>query len=102
MSYVKAYSQMITAMLEPASWDEVYFSLLSAKSQLQSLPGWQGFEMWANKKSSGDIKLVVVTNWEHAEQLEVWMDNEASVGAILRAMNPPPLSMDMELYEEIL
>lgn len=102
MSSVKAYSQMITAVVDHESWDEVYFSLLSVKSQLQSLSGWQDFELWANNTDSGSIKLVVVTSWDAPDQLELWGQNQTSVDAILRSMQPPPLSMDIDLFEEIL
>ena len=102
MSSVKAYSQMITAVVDQGAWDEVYFSLLSMKSQLQSLPGWQNFEMWANSMEPDAVRLVVITSWDEPDQLEVWMQNQTSVDAILRAMLPPPRTMDVDVYEEIL
>ena len=93
---------MITAVLDRAAWDEAYFSLLSVKSQLQSLPGWQNFEMWANSTASSAVKVVVVTSWDEPDQLEIWMQNQTSVDAILRTMQPPPQSISVDLYEEIL
>ena len=39
MSSVIAYSQVVQATVPAAAWDETYFSLLSLKSHIQSLPG---------------------------------------------------------------
>ncbi|MFN2180632.1 MAG: hypothetical protein ACK2UV_14205 [Candidatus Promineifilaceae bacterium] len=101
MSSIIAYSQVVTAELPQYSWDETYFSLLSLKAHLQSLPGFQRFDYWARDLDDDYIKLMVVTNWDFAEQLAVWLENGITTDSILRAMEPPPRSLVVDLYEEI-
>ncbi|MCA9986160.1 MAG: hypothetical protein KDE09_05625 [Anaerolineales bacterium] len=101
MSSVTAYSQMVQAVVARAAWDEAYFSLLSLKMHLQSLPGWQGFDFWARDLDDDTIKLVAVTNWDYPDQLALWLENGVTVDAVLRAVLPPPISLQVDLYEEI-
>jgi hypothetical protein len=101
MSSVIAYSQVVEAVVPRAAWDETYFSLLSLKSHLQSLPGWQRIDFWARDLESSEVKVVVVTNWDHPDQLALWLEKGVTVDAILRAMQPPPVSLNVDLYEEI-
>ncbi len=56
MSSVVAYSQVVDAVMQREVWDEAYFSLLSLKAHIQSLPGWQRFDLWATDLDSGEIK----------------------------------------------
>ena len=102
MSYVKAYSQVVEAEVSPNAWDETYFSLLSLKGHLQSLPGWLSFDMWAHDLDNGNIRLIAVTNWETVDHLSQWLESATTVDAILRSMEPPPVLLDIDLYEEIL
>ncbi|MCB8929290.1 MAG: hypothetical protein H6652_27105 [Ardenticatenaceae bacterium] len=101
MSSVVAYSQVVTAEVPREAWDETYFSLLSLKAHLQSLPGWQRFDFWARDKEDGHVKLIAVTNWDYPEQLALWLSKGVTVDAILRAMEPPPRDLTVDLYEEI-
>jgi hypothetical protein len=101
MSSVIAYSQIVEAVVPRAAWDETYFSILSLKSHIQSLPGWQRMDIWAQNLEDGDVKVVAVTNWEYPEQLALWLEQGMTIDAILRAMQPPPLSLNVDLYEEI-
>ena len=101
MSSIIAYSQVVEAVLSKEAWDETYFSLLSLKSHLQSLPGWQRIDIWAQEKSSEDVNVLVVTNWDFPEQLSSWVEYGVSVDAILRAMQPPPRSVNVNYFEEI-
>jgi hypothetical protein len=101
MSSVIAYSQIVEAVVPRAAWDETYFSILSLKSHIQSLPGWQRLDVWAQDLEDGDVKVVAVTNWDYPEQLALWLEQGTTVDAILRAMQPPPLSLNVDLYEEI-
>lgn len=101
MSSVIAYSQVVTAEVPRESWDESYFSLLSLKTHLQSLPGWQRFDFWARDIDGDNIKLIAVTNWDYPEQLAIWLENGMTVDAILRSIEPPPKSLTVDLYEEI-
>jgi len=101
MGSIVAYSQMVTAEVPRESWDEIYFSLLSLKAHLQSLPGWQRFDFWARDLDDGDIKLTVVTNWDYPEQLALWLKQGTTADAILRSIEPPPKSLSVDLYEEI-
>ena len=75
---------------------------MSLKMHLQSLPGWQGFDFWARDLESGDVSMLVVTNWDFPEQLALWLKEGTTVDSILRALNPPPKSLDVDLYEEIM
>lgn len=101
MSSIIAYSQMVQAVVPRAAWDETYFSLLSLKAHLQSLPGWQRFDLWAQEQEDEDIRMVVVTNWDYLEQLSTWLEHGVTVDAVLRSMEPPPKSIEVTLYEEI-
>ena len=101
MSSVIAYSQVVQAVIPAAAWDETYFSLLSLKSHLQSLPGWQRIDVWAHDQEDGDVKVMVVTNWDFPDQLALWLERGATADAILRAMEPPPRSLTVDLFEEI-
>lgn len=101
MSSVTAYSQVVTAEIPRESWDETYFSLLSLKAHLQSLPGWQRLDFWARDLDDGSVKLIVVTNWDYPEQLALWLEQGVTTDAILRSMEPPPTSLMVDLYEEI-
>lgn len=102
MPYVKAYSQVVRADVDAAAWDETYFSLLSLKQQMQSLPGWQGFDLWAQPMPSGMVRVLAITNWTSMDQLSIWLQTNKTVDAILRAMSPPPQMIDADLYEVIL
>lgn len=101
MSSIIAYSQVVEAVIAKEAWDETYFSLQSLKAHLQSLPGWQRFDLWAQETDSGDVQVLVVTNWDHPEYLALWLERGVTVDAVLRAMYPPPLSLQINLYEEI-
>lgn len=101
MSSVTAYSQVVTAEVPRESWDETYFSLLSLKAHLQSLPGWQRLDFWARDLDEGGVKLIVVTNWDYPEQLALWLEQGVTTDAILRSIEPPPRSLAVDLYEEI-
>lgn len=101
MSSVVAYSQIVDAVMPRETWDEAYFSLLSLKAHLQSLPGWQRFDLWASDLDEGEIKVMVVTNWDYPEQLELWLKQGVTVDAVLRSLEPPVTSLTVNLYEEI-
>lgn len=101
MSSIIAYSQVVQAVMSRASWDETYFSLLSLKSHLQSLPGWQRIDLWAQDLENGEVKVIVVTNWDQPDQLALWLEQGVTADAILRAIQPPPTSLNVDLYEEI-
>jgi hypothetical protein len=102
MSSVTAYSQVVTAEVPRESWDETYFSLLSLKAHLQSLPGWQRLDFWARDLDDDEaIKLIVVTNWDYPDQLASWLKQGVTTDAILRSIEPPPNTLVVDLYEEI-
>jgi hypothetical protein len=101
MSGTIAYAQVVEAVIPRAAWDETYFSLLSLKSHIQSLPGWQRFDMWARTLESSDVKLMVVTNWDYAHQLEIWLKRGVTPDAVLRSIKPGMKSLKVDLFEEI-
>lgn len=101
MSSIVAYSQVVNAVLPKESWDEAYFSLLSLKAHIQSLPGWQRFDLWAHDGEQGEVRILAVTNWDHPVQLEEWLKNGMTVDAILRSVEPSPKSIEVDLFEEI-
>lgn len=101
MSSVVAYSQVVHALIPGDAWNETYFSLLSLKSHLQSMPGWQRMDVWARDTENGDVDLVVATNWDYPEQLALWLEQGVTADAILRAMKPTPSNLTVNLYEEI-
>ncbi|HRW10384.1 MAG TPA: hypothetical protein P5121_35010 [Caldilineaceae bacterium] len=101
MSSVIAYSQVVQAVVPAAAWDETYFSLLSLKSHIQSLPGWQRFDLWAHDQENGSIRVLIVTNWDYPDQLRYWLERGMTPDALLRAMQPPPQQLAVDLFEEI-
>ena len=101
MSSVIAYSQVVQAVVPAAAWDETYFSLLSLKSHIQSLPGWQRFDLWAHDQDDGSIRVLIVTNWDYPEQLRYWLERGMTPDALLRAMQPTPQQLTVDLFEEI-
>lgn len=101
MAYAIAYSQVVNAILPREAWDEAYFALLSLKSHLQSMPGWQRFDFWARDLESGEVKIIAVTNWDGPEQLEVWVEQGVTVDSVLRALEPAPTSVEIDLFEEV-
>ena len=101
MSSVIAYSQVVQAVVPAAAWDETYFSLLSLKSHIQSLPGWQRFDLWAHDQENGNISVLIVTNWDYPDQLRYWLERGMTPDALLRAMQPPPQQLAVDLFEEI-
>lgn len=102
MSYVEVYCQAVRADIANNAWDETYFSLLSLKEQMQALPGWQRFELWATPLATGSIRVLAVTNWANRAYLAAWLGTDYTVDAILRAMTPPPLAIEVEIYEGII
>ena len=102
MSYVKAYGQLVEAEVDRTAWTETYFSLLSLKGHMQALPGWISFDLWARDLENDNIRLVAVTTWESADHLATWLHSNNTTDAILRAMEPPPATIMVELYEEII
>jgi heme-degrading monooxygenase HmoA len=101
MSEAIAYAQVISTVISKDAWDEAYFSLLSLKSHIQSLPGWQRFDFWARDLDEGGIKVMIVTNWDHPQQLERWLKSGITADAVLRSIQPAPESLQVEVFEEI-
>ena len=101
MSSIVAYSHMVTAEVPREAWDETYFSLLSLKAHLQSMPGWQRFDFWARDLDEDHDKLIAVTNWDYPEQMALWLEKGVTTDSILRSVDPAPKSLDVDLYEEI-
>jgi hypothetical protein len=102
MSYIKAYSHVVEAEVEAGAWDEVYFSLLSLKLEMQALPGWQRFDLWARSLEPDGVRMVAITNWSSPDQLAVWMQSDKTVDAVLRSIDPPPRTIKIDLFEAIL
>lgn len=101
MGAVTAYAQVVQAVIPRASWDETHFSLLSLKSRLQAVPGFQRLDIWARDQDGGDVQLMAVTNWDYPDQLALWLGQGLTVDSILQEITPPPLSLSIDLYEEI-
>jgi hypothetical protein len=102
MSYIKAYSHVVEADVEARAWDEVYFSLLSLKLEMQALPGWQRFDLWARSLDPDGVRMVAITNWSNSDQLAMWLQSDKTVDAILRSIDPPPRTIKIDLFEAIL
>jgi hypothetical protein len=102
MSFIKAYSQVVEADVDAGAWDEIYFSLLSLKLEMQALPGWQRFDLWARDLDNQLVRMVAITNWSNADQLAVWLRTDKTVDAVLRSIDPPPRTIKIDLFEAIL
>ena len=101
MSSYFLYTQEIHTVIEPAAWDEAYFSLLSLKHALAGVPGWKRLDFMANNKPEDTIHLRVLTHWATPEQLEVWLRSDLTVEGILKGLTPPPREMQISFYEKI-
>ena len=101
MSSIVAYSQVVQAIVPADAWDETYFSLLSLKSHIQSLPGWQRFDLWAHDQDDGTVKVLIITNWDYPDQLRYWLERGVTPDAILRAMQPTPENVTVDLFEGV-
>jgi hypothetical protein len=99
VAYVAGYSLLVDAVLPYAGWAEAYFSLLSLKAHLQALPGFQRMDIHARDLVSGDVKITVVTDFELAEQMLVWLEDGITPEGVLLQVTPPPLSMTSDMRE---
>lgn len=95
------FTQQVSALLAPESWDEAYFSLLSLKHSLGGVPGWKRLDIMANNQPDDTIQLRVVTNWGTLDQMEAWLASDLTVEGVLKALTPPPLELKVSFYEKI-
>lgn len=102
MAYVAGYSHLVDAVVPYESWDETYFSLLSLKAHYQALPGYQRMDIHARDLESGDIKVTIITNFELADQILVWLEHDITPEGLLREMQPPPLVISSDVREIII
>ena len=100
IAYIQ-FTQQVSALLAPESWDEAYFSLLSLKHALAGVPGWKRLDILANNQPDDTVQLRVVTNWGTLDQMEAWLDSDLTVEGVLKALTPPPLHLDVSFYEKI-
>ena len=99
MAYVAGYSYLVDAVVPWSGWDEAYFSLLSLKAHLQSLPGYQRMDIHARDLDSGDVKVTVITDFELMEQLSVWLDYGITPQGVLLEIEPPPIVITADVRE---
>lgn len=94
-----SYRHTVHANLPVAVWDEAYFSLLSLKMHLQSLPGWLGMDVTARERPAETVDVEVVTEWEGLETAIVWAQSVRTPDAILRSLPTPPHRVTASLGE---
>ena len=99
--YMVGYSQVVDAIVPADAWEEVFFSLQSLKATLQSIPGFLRMDVTARDRDEQSINLTVVTNFEHSEQLEIWLEIGITPDQVLRHMTPPVTDIHIDVREII-
>jgi heme-degrading monooxygenase HmoA len=93
------YSHTVQAAIPLESWDEAYFSMLSLKAHLQSLPGWLGMSFVAREQKDDRVEATIVTEWDTLGAVTVWAASHSTPDAVLRALEAPPDRMTVRLNE---
>jgi hypothetical protein len=94
--------QLVDAVVPRESWDEAYFSFLSLKSHLQSLPSWVDMKVDARERPDGTVEVLVTTGWSSADAIAVWLDHGLTPDALLRALTPPARQISVRLILEVI
>ncbi len=95
-------AQVLEAELPLTAWEEAYFALTAVKGLLQSLPGFSGMEVLGElDEAKEQVKLVVISRWQHPEQLEAWLKTQETPYDVLTLMEPPPLRLEARYLAEL-
>lgn len=93
------YAHTVEASIPMDLWDECYFSLMSLKAHLQSLPGWSGMSFTAREADGDRVLATVLTEWEQLESLTLWAQTHRTPDAVLRSIRVPPDQISVRLSE---
>lgn len=91
------YAHQVRTKVPTEKWDEAYFSLLSLKAHVQSLPGWIGMQMTAGERGDSTVDVFVSTEWETLDALVTWAQSTRSPDAILRSIGADDPNLDIEV-----
>ena len=97
----RTYGQVLTATVPAASWVESWFSLVSLKGHLQSVPTFSGLQVWAAPGEDGNYRVTTICSWDSYDALEQWLATGWTVRSVLLAMNPPAVDIVSETREEV-
>jgi hypothetical protein len=97
----RTYAQVLTATVPAASWVETWFSLVSLKGHLQSVPTFAGLQVWAAPSEDGNYRITTICAWDSYDAVEQWVATGWTVRSVLLAMNPPATDIVVELREEV-
>lgn len=74
MPDIAAWEHRTVARVPADGWQEAWYSLVSWRGYLQSLPGSLAVRLAARRLPSGDVEVHVATLWEHRAQLARWLE----------------------------
>ena len=94
--------QLVDATLPMQAWDEAYFSLLSLKMHLQSLPSWSEMRVGAREQVDGTVEVLVTTGWTSVDAIGAWLDRGWTPDAVLRSLKPAPLAISVRILAEVI
>jgi heme-degrading monooxygenase HmoA len=101
MAYVSSYSHYTAGSVPVGSWEQAYHTAASWKSYLQSFPGMLNVRISARPLDNGDVRLHLVTIWEHLEQLTAWAESPYSGEKLLLGLDVPAYEVVAEVYEDL-
>lgn len=85
----------VSALIPKEHWDECYFSILSLKAHLQSLPGWRQMSV-AGRPDDDTVDVEINTTWASAGVLEIWMNKGITPDNLIRAIVGPDADVPIE------
>ena len=101
-SFDGTYTHFVEALVGVDAWDEAYFSLISLKAQLPSIPSYRDMAVYARQLNDHEVQIRVATDWEHLASLVAWTERGITPDGILRALDPPAHRLIVQIEEHIL
>jgi heme-degrading monooxygenase HmoA len=101
MAYVSSYSLATSGSVAQASWPEAWDTAASWKGYLQGFPGLLAVRISARTLDEGDVRVRLVTVWEHREQLEEWAACPYAATKLLAGLDTPAYDVIEEAFEDL-
>ena len=101
MAYVSSHSHVTAGSVPIATWEEAWDTAASWKGYLQSFPGLLAVRISARALDDGDVRVKLVTVWEHREQLEEWAACPYAGTQLLAGLDTPAYNITEETFEDL-
>ncbi len=101
MAYIAGYSHITLGSVPADIKDEVWLSFESWVGFVQSFPGIMDIHMAAHELANGDIRLLIHTRWQYAEQLEEWSNSQWAADKLLMAFPKPAYDVTGEAFMDL-